>query len=1827
VLWEIRVLHRQSISLPKRQFAPKKIAPQTFFEPYVETVVEFFFANSKKNCNLVARNKITLKLKKIFSSTIFAIVLFFITILVPQNKVWAQTYSWDLSNNYNLSDHNWRDTYIKMNPNGTTTQYDIVTSAACYPTKSLTTIGNVTSLSIVGGQLKYWNKDWVQGGKIGYVIYDITASSQVGAYTYNSTSPANVNDFVNTYTNTVNVLSGLTYCHTYQVRFWFENWNNCADNIAGTGNCYYHVWMNNSGNNFCYQFTYVRTTAAPTLTGSSVASGANGTITITNHVTGDTYELYEADGSTQITSGFTQTNGVITVNSSLLASSHSFKVKNTCNGQMSSASTTITVLSCTPPSLPSITTNSPICYNTAGTITLGSFDGTNHTYELWTSDLSTQVGTFASATYTTNNLSANTSFKVKMIQKSDLTCYNTSGDISITVTPDVVLPTLTGSSVCAGNSGTITLTSFNDATYTYTLLNSSDNSLVSPTPSYSTGVFTVADMSATSIYKVLVINKSNTSCTKITTSTATITVNAPNELPYGDNIVYYHNNLGWTTVKAYTYDGETLGGWSGTAMNQVGTTNFYWIDLNGTPSYIIFNQGNSTNQHEFNRTNHGFYNNTNLLFTVPTPPSLTTNSPVAPGNNATITISNYNAANTYLLYEGSTLIGTFSSSTYTINAPANGSHTYTVRLQNVDLSSRCLYIKSATTITVESCSTPPVASVSGNDVCYGTSNSTLTIFGYNDALYDYQLWNAGNTAQVTTDVTYSTGVFTIANLATTTSYTVRTFPKGLSCYSSSASTAVTVRPAVVATVSTMPALEGGGTDGSITVNITAGLPNFEISIGGTVKGSSLALGTYTYPNYAANTYSLVITSSNNCSLTTSAIVVESDGCMPIYPATTNTSSTTVANVMRPLSEYMHDNCITNCSDGVHAMNRVWITKWACPDDTMYVEFNSHPDAGATCSQGLLKNHTDDDVYTHIWASAGYTLSIPDTKMKQAYVNSTTGFAIYYEKIIIPPAQRATAIGNSVGVIVKKGEAWAANNCERTNDIFINLHSFSVDLVSACSTVAKNKNIAFTYYHKIDNTPNVGNLCKAEIDFGNGGGWENVTTAMASATGTLNLTHSYATSGTKTIKVRSKSFGGATREAQITITVLDVTEPTITLSVDNDATPSTVTINEGESFTVTATLSNQVPHNITVPIILDPTSPNKIYLKGVGNYNQPGIITVPANTSSASITFYTTDNLYPENTRYIKFNHGTVTDGIGCTTSYSFSGNPVTVEVLDRDDNICSQSVYPANTYFNSNITQLPPDTIRDLSQYETGARIFTTAYAAKEDKIVVEYNSFWDAGWSNNTIGAPDNLDKYIDDNVYIHVWVKINGADKIVSNQKKMIRDFVHDDTDNGQDFAIYHHTFSLIDSVRQGKVGDVTLAQLDTIGAFYYTIKKNPTMNGGGHGDMAKILHHTAVAIAPHYQNIDFGDPTSNFIYTHSLSTTNDIATMTPNPANMCFAYYQLDNEIPVNISSELRAGNGTYTIPAIPNLSAGIHKLIATSYTTGGGILSDTIYIAVNPAVVLTVNNSTSDTINETGSPHSATITATLQNAALAPGDVVVTLDITGGIYGIDYTLSSTTITIPAGQNSASITLTAIDNDVCNDIHLTITAINPIPCDVIPTLLLISTSSLSVTITNTDESPTDITITTNCNGDIIITKGEKGLMPFNIVLSNSMLQPIASGQLTETFLSFYNQNIGNYSVAISDAGGCPPENKLVTVTGRPVITLDFEGVTCNSNDDITINVLGGKTFADNKYDIRIDNSSSQNLQSSGWTVSFSTPCLHKIEVIDGTGCVVSKKLNVVK
>lgn len=60
--------------------------------------------------------------------------------------------------------------------------------------------------------------------------------------------------------------------------------------------------------------------------------------------------------------------------------------------------------------------------------------------------------------------------------------------------------------------------------------------------------------------------------------------------------VYFDNSTaGWSTVKCYTYNPETLGSWSGTEMTKMaGSSTVYQIDTKGETQNIIFNNGDQT---------------------------------------------------------------------------------------------------------------------------------------------------------------------------------------------------------------------------------------------------------------------------------------------------------------------------------------------------------------------------------------------------------------------------------------------------------------------------------------------------------------------------------------------------------------------------------------------------------------------------------------------------------------------------------------------------------------------------------------------------------------------------------------------------------------------------------------------------------------------------------------------------------------------------------------------------------------------------------------------------------------------------------------------------------------------------------------------------------------------------------------------------------------------------------------------------------------------------------------------------------------------------------
>ncbi|GHV34364.1 hypothetical protein FACS1894178_1710 [Bacteroidia bacterium] len=88
-------------------------------------------------------------------------------------------------------------------------------------------------------------------------------------------------------------------------------------------------------------------------------------------------------------------------------------------------------------------------------------------------------------------------------------------------------------------------------------------------------------------------------------------------------------------------------------------------------------------------------------------------------------------------------------------------------------------------------------------------------------------------------------------------------------------------------------------------------------------------------------------------------------------------------------------------------------------------------------------------------------------------------------------------------------------------------------------------------------------------------------------------------------------------------------------------------------------------------------------------------------------------------------------------------------------------------------------------------------------------------------------------------------------------------------------------------------------------------------------------------------------------------------------------------------------------------------------------------------------------------------------------------------------------------------------------------------------------------------------------------------------------------------------------------------ICANGNLRFNLAFNSIACTSTDDITLNITGNYPFEGNKYDIRIDNSSTPNLQSTGYSIPIAgfSVGTHTITTYDSAGCSVTRKLKVLK
>jgi len=212
---------------------------------------------------------------------------------------------------------------------------------------------------------------------------------------------------------------------------------------------------------------------------------------------------------------------------------------------------------------------------------------------------------------------------------------------------------------------------------------------------------------------------------------------------------------------------------------------------------------------------------------------------------------------------------------------------------------------------------------------------------------------------------------------------------------------------------------------------------------------------------------------------------------------------------------------------------------------------------------------------------------------------------------------------------------------------------------------------------------------------------------------------------------------------------------------------------------------------------------------------------------------------------------------------------------------------------------------------------------------------------------------------------------------------------------------------------------------------------------------------------ENIAFGSSGTITLYNVTTSQTVETFTVSGGSAtgsNSSTATISND-KLTINPNGDLKAGT-QYSV----QFSAGSLVDTATTPNSLAAITDNTTYnfTTTAPTVTLSVDNATIAESNAT-----AAVTATLSKAAST--DTTVTLAATGTATGggTDYTLSSTTITITAGQTTGTTTVTSVQDVLDEADETAIVAIESVSGGGGATES--GTQSVTVTISDDDATPT--------------------------------------------------------------------------------------------------------------------------------------------------------------
>ncbi|MDR0619002.1 MAG: hypothetical protein LBG17_03785, partial [Bacteroidales bacterium] len=422
-------------------------------------------------------------------------------------------------------------------------------------------------------------------------------------------------------------------------------------------------------------------------------------------------------------------------------------------------------------------------------------------------------------------------------------------------------------------------------------------------------------------------------------------------------------------------------------------------------------------------------------------------------------------------------------------------------------------------LTVVNCTPPAEPNVSDVSICPNTQ-ANITINGYNDGIFKYELYNEADDAAIGSAV-YANGVLTTPELSANTNYTVRATLKATAlegCKYSSKSVSVTINELPMVTLTPGPVTCADS--GSIKVTVSGGQPyqdnRYDIRLNGSIDENKQISG-YIYRDLDVATYTVKVIDKNGC-FTTEQTTVSIDKTTPeitpevtpssaanndgsIYVTLGNASQVSLNNGDPQTAPYTFQNLacgiytlaatydVTGCESTVQvklstsAPRMTLLPAWQVQGDSLTITFNT---SSSSIQNTDLKFYNNDDLY--VWGgvvfeddkskyvNSGVWVDIPENKFKMTKVTD-----YLYTYTIKNMSSLYELDGNNYPLqgwgLLKdvKGYKWlfrtagngSGNNIleEKNNsgDFYEDIHSFSVRVWATDVYERTNKDGYYQYY--------------------------------------------------------------------------------------------------------------------------------------------------------------------------------------------------------------------------------------------------------------------------------------------------------------------------------------------------------------------------------------------------------------------------------------------------------------------------------------------------------------------------------------------------------------------------------------------------------------------------------------------------------------------------------------------------------------------------------------------------------------------------------------------